>query len=559
MSGNFDFPPASSSSNPPVHRDSFPARIQELRQVFQRERERTRVHLEAEAAHRREHRESPSMPPRRARSSRPTPRIPSWREMAARNAEQNASAAPPAPPESVTNSLRRRPRANPSDRFSSLRRLRQHREQSNSLTELQEAGERLAQLSSNLTSLLDEPLQLPDISRLEAPTEPDNDRPRLKRRKLDHDSNDTGFQAFKYGYFGQVVPGRLKMEIVSCDGGEYSADSTALYRAENVLRNDKSVYCTKSSRCNLVLGHQGETTFDLQKLVIKAPGRGFTAPVQEGMIFVSMTQDKLLSSTSQYEIQYLDPSSAPPLRSVPARDREEQLTLLESLRDPEVQAAYSRRASQLRQAQRPRGVARPRSHEDLFLPTVSDNSNSTYDVCDWPAFRAPAQPSTPRVDLPPITQPFTVSTDTDDEPSDEDESSAATIADRLRRDSRWRPQSDSDTDEDEEMRPLNRYWAERMPAGPLGYVRAIQRTAPSRFQVREAPGAAGEVGEEVPAPHARFFIEKGKSRITVRFDPPVSGKFILLKLWSPLAHGGNIDIQSVTAYGFAGPSEKTEK
>lgn len=542
MSGNFDFPPASSTSNPPAHRDNFPARIQELRQVFQRERERTRVHLEAEAAHRREHREGPSMPTRRARSSRPTPRIPSWREMAARNAEQNANAAPPAPPESVTNSIQRRPRAAPSERFNSLRRLRQHREQSSSLTELQEAGERLAQLSSNLTSLLDEPLQLPDISRLEAPTEPDTDRPRLKRRKLDHDSSDTGFQAVKYGYFGQVVPGRLKMEIVSCDGGEYSADSTALYRAENVLRNDKSVYCTKSSRCNLVLGHQGETTFDLQKLVIKAPGRGFTAPwvpfdtpyraaadvyntysVQEGMIFVSMTQDKLLSSTSQYEIQYLDPSTAPPLRSVPARNREEQLTLLESLRDPEVQAAYSRRANQLRQAAHPRGVARPRSHEDLFLPAVSDTSNSTYDVCDWPAFRAPAQPSTPRVDLPPITQPFTVSTDTDDELSDEDESSAATIADRLRRDSRWRPQSDSDTDEDDEMRPLNmtRYWVERMPAGPLGYVRAIQRTAPSRFQVREAPGAAGEVGEEVPAPHARFFIEKGKSRITVRFDPPV--------------------------------------
>ncbi|KAJ9642845.1 hypothetical protein H2199_004366 [Coniosporium tulheliwenetii] len=513
MSGNFDFPPASSSSNPPVHRDSFPARIQELRQVFQREPPRVTVNA------------STSSPLVKTYPTDPVVEGDGSQEC---RAERKCRS--PAPPESVTNSLRRRPRANPSDRFSSLRRLRQHREQSNSLTELQEAGERLAQLSSNLTSLLDEPLQLPDISRLEAPTEPDNDRPRLKRRKLDHDSNDTGFQAFKYGYFGQVVPGRLKMEIVSCDGGEYSADSTALYRAENVLRNDKSVYCTKSSRCNLVLGHQGETTFDLQKLVIKAPGRGFTAPVQEGMIFVSMTQDKLLSSTSQYEIQYLDPSSAPPLRSVPARDREEQLTLLESLRDPEVQAAYSRRASQLRQAQRPRGVARPRSHEDLFLPTVSDNSNSTYDVCDWPAFRAPAQPSTPRVDLPPITQPFTVSTDTDDEPSDEDESSAATIADRLRRDSRWRPQSDSDTDEDEEMRPLNRYWAERMPAGPLGYVRAIQRTAPSRFQVREAPGVAGS-----------------------------SGKFILLKLWSPLAHGGNIDIQSVTAYGFAGPSEKTEK
>jgi len=68
------------------------------------------------------------------------------------------------------------------------------------------------------------------------------------------------------------------MEIVSCDGGEFSDSYSAMYRAENVLRDDKSVYCTKSSRCNLLLRHQGETTFCLQKIVIKAPERGFTAP-----------------------------------------------------------------------------------------------------------------------------------------------------------------------------------------------------------------------------------------------------------------------------------------
>ena len=31
-----------------------------------------------------------------------------------------------------------------------------------------------------------------------------------------------------------------------------------------------------------------------------------------------------------------------------------------------------------------------------------------------------------------------------------------------------------------------------------------------------------------------------------------SGRFILIKLWSPFS-GGNIDIQSVVAHGFAGP------
>lgn len=61
-------------------------------------------------------------------------------------------------------------------------------------------------------------------------------------------------------------------------------------------------------------------------------------------------------------------------------------------------------------------------------------------------------------------------------------------------------------------------------------------------------------GGALLAPHARFHIEKKKSKCTIRFDPPVSGRFILLKMWS--SHhdpGSNIDIQSVLARGFAGP------
>jgi hypothetical protein len=102
-----------------------------------------------------------------------------------------------------------------------------------------------------------------------------------KRRKLDHDGDMAMLEP--YGYCGQVVPGQLKMEIVSCDGGEYPArDPRSLhlehYRAENVLRNDGSVYCTKSSRCNMMLRQRGEALFHLDSLVIAAPKRGYTAP-----------------------------------------------------------------------------------------------------------------------------------------------------------------------------------------------------------------------------------------------------------------------------------------
>ena len=75
------------------------------------------------------------------------------------------------------------------------------------------------------------------------------------------------------------------MEIVSCDGGQYHprdprsfAGNLESYRAENVLKEDKSVYCTKSSSCNMMLRQKGEALFHLESLVIAAPRRGYTAP-----------------------------------------------------------------------------------------------------------------------------------------------------------------------------------------------------------------------------------------------------------------------------------------
>jgi hypothetical protein len=66
--------------------------------------------------------------------------------------------------------------------------------------------------------------------------------------------------------------------------------------------------------------------------------------------------------------------------------------------------------------------------------------------------------------------------------------------------------------------------------------------------------AVRAVGGELLVPHAKFFIEKKKSKCTIRFDPPVSGRFILLKMWSSRHDvSSNIDIQSVMARGYAGP------
>lgn len=102
------------------------------------------------------------------------------------------------------------------------------------------------------------------------------DSRRIKRRKLDSDRAVSNFKGFRYGQYGQVEPGQLTMEIVSCDGGLYSDEHA--YPPENILKNDTSVYCTKSNRCNIVLKHQGGTVFSLKELVIKAPGSKFSCP-----------------------------------------------------------------------------------------------------------------------------------------------------------------------------------------------------------------------------------------------------------------------------------------
>ncbi len=147
---------------------------------------------------------------------------------------------------------------------------------------IQQAVEGLNAASSNLSTILDQPIPMirsPEMNAREYSGEADVNR-RRKRRKLDSDVSTGHMNGFSYGYRGQVVSGPLKMEFVSCDGGIHNeaARHGKEYWPDNVLRNDKSVYCTNDSKCNIILRHLGETSFCLRKIVIKAPERGFTAP-----------------------------------------------------------------------------------------------------------------------------------------------------------------------------------------------------------------------------------------------------------------------------------------
>ncbi|KAL2156397.1 hypothetical protein VTH82DRAFT_1142 [Thermothelomyces myriococcoides] len=379
------------------------------------------------------------------------------------------------------------------------------------------------------------------------------DTRRTKRRKLNPDKHTSVFKGFRYGRYGQVEPGQLTMEIVSCDGGLYSDEHS--YAPENILKNDASVYCTKSNRCNIVLKHQGGTVFSLQELVIRAPGSKFSCPVREGMIFVSMDSDDLLTRTAQYQIQY-QPSRVHRRGTVYFR--------------PEEGSRYE---------------ARPLRAYSYGADDDEDDDDDDDDEENSRTAQIPPEFTTSSL-------PYNVTTVcSEDESEDEDPSSSSRPPRHPpRRPNRYGISAlpfDSDSDDTdfsrafggpyfhlpEEAAARRRYRTARLRGGGAAVPPTTSgdragagssSSGPSRSdmtleEAQEASQIATQeavraVGGELMTPLAHFFIEKDKNKCTVRFDPPVSGRFILLKMWSPHQDPQkNIDIQAVVARGFAGP------
>lgn len=140
------------------------------------------------------------------------------------------------------------------------------------------AEQQLRAASSTIFNLGDDINFWPPISRSREPSPgSQSNRRRSKRAKLDSDDKREGIRGFSYGHYGQVVPGPLEMEIVSCDGGPYGTTGRSSW-PENILLDDNSVYSAKNNRCNIILRHLGQTPFCLKKLIIKAPKSGFEGP-----------------------------------------------------------------------------------------------------------------------------------------------------------------------------------------------------------------------------------------------------------------------------------------
>jgi hypothetical protein len=101
-----------------------------------------------------------------------------------------------------------------------------------------------------------------------------------KRRRLNAESPPPAKKAHKYGYYGQVESGRLRMEIVSNDGGEHQdrRNPDIYLGADNMLKTDKSVFCSERTSAGILLRHFDETPFSLEKIHIAGPEHGFSAP-----------------------------------------------------------------------------------------------------------------------------------------------------------------------------------------------------------------------------------------------------------------------------------------
>jgi hypothetical protein len=367
---------------------------------------------------------------------------------------------------------------------------------------------------------------------------------RAKRRKVESDDLSDGFRGASYGHRGQVVSGPLKMELVSCDGGQYSEPNGDSSWPENVLQDDSSVYCTKSERCNIILRHQKGTPFSLRKLVIKAPRNGFDAPIQEGMIFVSSDDNNLLSRTAQYQIQY---STGRP------RSRRNEFSQIRLQPSHEY---FNSTRSPLRSIDRATYLRNP------FLPLRQPENPAIAPITTDFSSNAESRANT----IPQQMPGFHVTTRFDDIDSDSEDAAARQAVSDLAeaeidrvlnlRDHYWpryRPSwsdrpadedgsSDSSSEEEDEsldeflsrsgvdidnLSPEERrilipeYATQRMESRQSRLCRRLRR-APSRIEVAvpDPLNGAAKV-QDVLAPHARFFIRRHKSCVTVRFDPPV--------------------------------------
>lgn len=411
-------------------------------------------------------------------------------------------------------------------------------------------------------------------------------RRRPKRRKLDTELSLSARPPIKYGHFGQVEPGRLKLEIISCDGGEKRdpRHPSTYLGALNILKHDKSVYCSERPSSGIVLRHADDRPLCLEKLFISGPEHGFTASVREGLVYVAMNLNDLS--------RYMDPPPHARVRGVHTppyrrqrnfRTSPERLTLSDALRDPEVNAALEQRERDYAlRADTAHDLAEESFYNDSYSFSRDDASNQQCDI--------PPAPESPDLVDAADDDTLPVALLSDEEPGPEENSPQDVLDFRLQRFRNMRRRFEMDSWDREERwagvnnaypadtdaRDRDSSWGlrhidammarSRMADSPQREDATEERDRDDGYSYPGQPGsssyynsASAKLGgtelshdglDDPNVTCARFQIQRGKYKVAIKFDPPVSGRFILLKLW---ANRSNVDVQSVIAKGFAGP------
>ena len=320
-----------------------------------------------------------------------------------------------------------------------------------------------------------------------------------------------GFHGFSYGHFGQVVEGLLRMEIVSCDGGEFSRDpprhTGERYRPENVLSDDERVYCTKSSSCNLLLRHVGESNFTIQSIFVRAPKDGYTAPIQQGLVFVGNDAQELLAGTRNYCIRYGSANDNTPLSNVVRNwEREQMMTLFESLNDDETWEP-----SALQPDTAPENDEATRELATYFGLTEPDDEDpgrsleDDPDICEEFA-TAPTPPPYRAVSSSGEDEEFELRAPQEREPE-------------RRRALLHEPSGDSELDEDLLSRLRGRQ--DDDPSSAHYSRRILRRRATPGRVIQTRPSNGVPRVDECIKPLRRFFIRAYRNEAKITLDPPV--------------------------------------
>ena len=258
---------------------------------------------------------------------------------------------------------------------------------------------------------------------------------------------------------------------------------------------------------------------------------------------MSMTSDDLLARTAQYRLRESSPLPRMSLVNQEGIDNEDPLELLghldrldrgegraqfdsfmRGMRGSNENRPPSRRADDQVLRTIPLPVSNTRVYSRPWRTSVEhgDATDDPFPLLDLGDDSTPP----PRNRRSSISNFFNVTTDCDDRSGDEEEeSSPATLADRYRRD---RMPLSYDSSDDSDDGALVHWVTSRSRAVglPPGNRRSRRRAFPSTIELgprrhrdEDERDEKGPVG--ILTPHASFFIEREKSMVSIKFDPPV--------------------------------------